>query len=190
MVFLYASTTSNIKYFKVAQTLIQLNCRYNVPVARHLWTHGSFRYVFIYFAGDVRVFDNTLQLVHNRGVYGRIWLSGCVYWDCLVTLPISVTMTVRKPEKNYERKESFFILPRERPFLVDEDILGLHGEEANAKVEVVIQIGEAPPHTLLAGEKHVPCWAVSLTRWVPSWVLSFVTPVANVWKWSLFLDLG
>ena len=29
-----------------------------------------------------------------------------------------------------------------------------------------------------------------LTRWVPSQVFSFGTPVANVWKWSLFLDLG
>ena len=30
----------------------------------------------------------------------------------------------------------------------------------------------------------------TLTRWVPSQVFSFGTPVANVWKWSLFLDLG
>ena len=29
-----------------------------------------------------------------------------------------------------------------------------------------------------------------LTRWVPSKVFSFGTPVANVWKWFIFLDLG
>ena len=31
---------------------------------------------------------------------------------------------------------------------------------------------------------------VTLTRWVPSQVFSFGTPVANVWQWSVFLDLG
>ena len=31
---------------------------------------------------------------------------------------------------------------------------------------------------------------IPLTRWVPSQVFSFGTPVANVWKWSFFLDLG
>ena len=30
----------------------------------------------------------------------------------------------------------------------------------------------------------------TLTRWVPRQVFSFATPVANVWKWSLFLSLG
>ena len=31
---------------------------------------------------------------------------------------------------------------------------------------------------------------IRLTRWVPSQVFSFGTPVANVWTWFLFLDLG
>ena len=98
----------------------------------------------------MKVVDHSLRLVQRHGVYGRIWLGGCVYHGCLTDLPLTLTMTVSR-EDGYKRNTSFHFLPLEWPFEV-RGLLLLKGNESNVHVRVTIEIGKGQPQELLHGK--------------------------------------
>ena len=89
-------------------------------------------------------------MIPGKGVVGKIWLTGCVFGDCLVDLP-NVTMIVRTPKMKFIRKETITLRPHIRPFLVDGK-LNLKWNEKGGFIEVWIKVGRAVPQLLLSGK--------------------------------------
>ena len=92
----------------------------------------------------MKVYDNTLRLVHGRGVEGKIWLTGCLRKMCLVVnSPLQVKMVVRTPCNRTIRTRSIYILPNFRPFPVDGllELNWINWIVMDVFVEVWIKIG-------------------------------------------------
>ena len=105
--------------------------------------------MFFFLAENFEVYDNTLRLVQGNGVQGRIWITGCVSYDCWRDSYITLTMKVRN--RKHTRVKTIKLNQAPRPLLVNE-LLKLKRGEKNVSVEVLIRFHNESDQLLLEGK--------------------------------------